>query len=736
MDDNDLARLIHQKIQQAGDAGEDSSFTKYRQKATRLYRGEPLGNEVEGRSQVVSRDVQDAIDALMPQLMRVFAAGESVVKFDARGPEDEAMAGQATDYVNFLWNSRCDGFRVFHEWFMDALLYRIGVVKVWWEKQEKIVREDFKGLSAEQVETLLSESGVELIGDAMPDEMGMFAVSIRRRKEVGCVKVAVVPPEEFGIDPTATDENDARFIYHRTSKTITELLEMGFDEDKVKDLPSDDDDGLDPEKIERRSRDTSAVFANTSQAVDESERFVTLTESYIYVDYDGDGKAELRKVFSAGSAEQVILENEEVEDNPFATLCPWPFPHQFRGDSVADKLEDIQVVKSTLWRQMLDNLYLTNNPEKEVVADQVNMDDLLSSRPGGIKRVKTPNAIREIATPFTAGASLPMMEFIDQVKEQRTGVNRLAQGLDVNSINKTATGVQLMQNAGAQRPELIARIFAETGVKRAFRLILKNIVKYQDAPDMIRLRNKWVPMDPRHWNTEMDVSVTVGIGTGNREQQVAQLQGLLQLDQLIIQFQGGANGPLVTLPNIYAKLRKMIEAMGLKDVTPYYTDPAQAQMAPPEPPPPDPELIKIEIDKQLKERDQQIREMEVTGKLQLDAQRLQIEAQKAGAEIAVKREQIEHDKSVFSTNREDMLMDKRGEFEKVFVEQNGNMLFERLDTAFATVMQQLQAQQAQVAQSNAMMAQALERLAAAMMAPKEIVRDEKGRPVGARTVLQ
>lgn len=485
-----------------------------------------------------------------------------------------------------------------------------------------------------------------------PDPLAapLFDVELRRKKEVGRVRVACVPPEEFLIDRSAVALEDAKFSGHRCMKTLSDLIEMGFDKDTVMSLPGDGDDELDLTD-ERRERLEDQEWENADALdTDPSMREVEVTEAYIRVDYDGDGLAELRKVTMVG---KTILENEEVDDHPFATLTPIPMPHVFFGRSIADQTMDVQLIKSTLVRQMLDNLYLTNSPEREVLDGAANMDDLLSSRPGGIKRVKAMGSIREIVVPFVAKESFPMLQYYDQEWERRTGAFRHAEGPDANALAATATGANMLENTAQRRVKLIARVFAETGVKRAFKRILQLVCRHQDREKVIRLRNQWVPMDPRHWDAGMDLSVTVGLGTGNKDQQIAQATNLLGIQSQIVQAQGGVNGPLVTWKEVYNTASKVVEASGLKTPEPYFVDPESPEAQQREQqkaanPPPDPKMIEVQMkaqaDQQKAAMDFQLDQAKTQAAQQADAARMQFEQALAERrmenEFALKSEQI------------------------------------------------------------------------------------------------
>jgi hypothetical protein len=597
-----------------------AASARERRVALAHYRGDPFGNEVEGRSQVVSRDVAETIDATMPSLMRIFASGEEVVRFEPVGPEDEAAAAQASDYVNWIFSQQNAGFRILHDWFKDALLYRLGIVKVWWEKQDRVEREAYRMLTPAEADALSGDPEVTVLAremcgarDRLPP---LVDLDLQRRTSCGRVRVANVPPEEFLFDPQAACLEDAAFVVHRVRRRAGELLAQGYSRELVDKLPSAS--GLD-----RSRRGPMREFpVAAGPALDPARREIELEEWYVRLDRDGEGTLECRRVLRAVS---VILENEPADGQPFAVLTPVPMPHTLVGRSLADQTMDLQLVKSTLWRQALDNLYLANNRRVEVVEGQVNLDDLMTSRPGGIVRVRQAGAVRPLDFTPLGGAAFQMIEYLDTVREARTGITRYNQGLSADTLNKTATGVGLLLEQGAQRIELLARVFAETGVKQLFRRILSLVQRYQDRPAILRLRNRWVEMDPRSWRPEMDTTVAVGLGTGNRQRMLEQMLMLLSLDERIVQLQGGLTGPLVTLENVHAKLAKLVEAAGLKSVGAFYSDPA-AYAPGAEAPKPDPRVAQAAVEFALEAR-------------RAEAE-IGLERAKAGARAALDREKL------------------------------------------------------------------------------------------------
>jgi hypothetical protein len=637
-----------------------------RRKALDYYLGEPFGNEQEGRSQVVSTDVADTVEWILPSLLRIFTAGDEVVRFEPTGPEDEEVARQATEYVNWIFQRDNPGFLIFYTLFKDALLQKNGIVKLWWDEGETAERETYLGKTLEELQILLADPDIEPIehsareetvvvagADGLPDEarVTLHDVTVKRRRRRGRVKIEPVPPEEFLISRRARSIDEAPFVAHRVRRTVSELIAAGYERQLVETLAGDDAPDLTLEAQTRRRLEEEAGPGSAGE-VDRSRREVWITECYVAADWDGDGIAERRKVTVAGDGSE-ILDNEPFDGVPFIAVTPILMPHCFYGLSIADLVMDLQLLKSTILRQILDNLYLSNNG-RHVISDQVNLDDMMTSRPGGIVRLKagampSQGHVMPLETPLVAAAAFPVLEYLDGVREGRTGVTRYTQGLDADTLNKTATGVSQIMAAAQQRIELIARVFAETGVTDLFRKILRLVGAHQNGPRIIRLRNRWVPMDPRSWNSEMDVSVNVGLGTGNRDQMLGHLNAILGVQAQAIQQQGGVDGPLVTLGNVYNTLAKIVENAGLKPADAFFTQPT-AQ--PPAPPPP---VIPQMPDPQIVMLQQQAK---------LDAARLALAERKAEAEMALDRAKLEAEMALkrdeflagMALKREEMLM--------------------------------------------------------------------------------
>jgi len=444
----------------------------------------------------------------------------------------------------------------------------------------------------------------------------MHDVVIERKETFGKVKVEAIPPEEFLIERRAKSIEEANFVAHRTTVTRTQLIEAGFDSDKVYSLPSDSQDKYNEEKITRfRNLD----YDYDSNAGEASTDEISIYECYIRIDEEGDGIAKLRKITLAGTEGYTVLDNELCDSIPFVSVTPIIVPHRFYGRSVSEMTEDLQLIKSTVMRQLLDNMYLTNNNRVAVMDGQVNLDDLLTNRPGGVVRTKgAPGQVMmAMQTQTINSQAFPMLEYLDTVREQRTGITRYSQGMDADSLNKTATGVNTILSQAQMRVELIAgmdadslnktatgvntilsqaqmrveliaRIFAETGVKDMFLKMFELIVKHQDKERIIKIRNNFVPFRPMEWRNRCNISISVGLGTGSRDQQLSILNNILQTQLKGLELQGSSDGPMVNLRNIYNTLSKIVENAGLKNPNAFFTDPdiGMQNMPPPQPPQP------------------------------------------------------------------------------------------------------------------------------------------------------
>lgn len=632
----------------------DSETTEARAKALQYYLRQPYGNEVEGRSQIVTGEVAEAIDGALPQLMRVFTQSSEVVRFEPRGPGDEEGAKQATEYCNWVFSSQNAGFSIMHNWFKDALMQKVGIVKAYWDTKVDVTKETYQDLSDEELVLLLADEQLEVVEQdtvevdtGQIDEMGIpvmsrtHSITISKRLERGQVRIENVPPEEFLISKRAQTIEDAPFCAHRKLVPRSDLVAMGFDPELVASLPAHDEISYTEERLARFSQGEQP---HQDTALDEAMQEVEVYECYVRTDADGDGIAEMRQIFYAGSE---ILSDEETTYVPFHSLCPIPIPHKFFGESMADRTMEIQLIKSTVVRQMLDNLYLSNNARVGAVEGQVNLDDLLSMTPGGVVRLKNAGAVVPMAVPQVINQAFPMLEYLDGQQSKRTGISDAQQGLDPNVLqNVTAAAVAASTAAAGGKLELIARIFAESGVTSLFKGIFHLLSKYQDKPTIIRLRGKYVPIDPREWANQYDVEINVGLGNGNKQEQMAMLQMVMAKQEAILQQYGPAN-PITTVGQYRNTLGRFIEAAGFSDSMDFFkeiTPEIEQQLQQPKPDQPDAntQAIMQQMQAQI-QVDQQKAVADIEAKRAKAQADIELAREKAAADIQVKREEAAQD---------------------------------------------------------------------------------------------
>ncbi len=649
----------------------ETETTQQRTEAINAYLRRPYNNEVEGKSSIVTGEVAEAVDGALPSLVRIFSSSDEVVRFDPRGPQDEAGAKQATEYVNWVFMRDNDGIIILHDWFKDALLQKVGVVKAYWEDKEDVTKEKYRDLSDDELAMLLSDETMEVVekevvenemtdpaGNPVLDQMGqpvMYtsnSVTVKKKKKSGSVVVENIPPEEFLISKKAKrSPSDSPFVAHRRLITRSDLIAMGFDKDIVEGLQTSDSLTFSPEYL---ARNDNGENPNDAQSLDDSMQTIEVFECYVRADIDGDGIAELRQVFYASNE---ILSDVETDYVPFHSICPIPTPHKFFGESMADRTMDIQLIKTTITRQILDNLYLTNNARVTAVDGQVNMDDLLTSTAGGVIRVKSAGAVNQLAVQSMAGQAFPMLSYLDSIQQKRTGVTEASQGLDPSILqNVTAAAVASMQQSAAGKVEMIARIFAETGVKSLFKGILHLLCKYQDKARIVRMRGNYVSFDPREWSNQYDVDINVGLGAGNRQEQMAMLNMVLAKQEQVLGQMGPAN-PLVSMGQYRNTLGRMVEAAGFKDSAEFYKNitPEQDQaMSQPQPQqqqmPPEVQayMAKTQADIQAQQMkaqaDIELAQQKALADLQLmrekNAAQIQLEREKAAAQLQLKEEEF------------------------------------------------------------------------------------------------
>ena len=650
----------------------DNTISPLRATSIDYYQGKPFGNEEDGRSQVISLDVHDTIADILPSLMRIFFSSENVVDFVPFGKEDIKLAEQATDYINrIVLQQDNDGFPIFYNAFKDALLCKNGILKYYWDTTYHAEYYEYSQLSDTELTVLVADDEVEItevvsypdpafpqpeavveteeqMEEVVPELMQqsmmtpqLHDVKVTRKKEHGCVRVESVPPEEFLIDRDATSMEDAYCIAHRRYLTVSDLVEMGYDYDEVQKFASPYETQLD-DNAEYQARNT---YQNEgiNPVEDDANLKVQYVEAYMKIDMTGDGIAELRRLCCVGDNYE-IKKNLKCEQIPFVSFCPDPEPHTFFGLSIADITEDIQKVKSMVMRSMLDSLALSVHPRVAVVEGQANIEDVMNTEVGGIIRQRNAGAVQPFNMPFVGKDCFPMLSYLDEVKENRTGISKASMGLDPDALQSaTASAVQATVQGGQQHIELIARIFAETGMKPLFKGIYELLARHQDKERTVRLRNEWIPIDPRVWQTGMDCVVNVGLGNGTAQERMQYLGQIAQKQEQILQTLGASN-PLVEMTQYRNTMAKMVELAGFKDASMFFKEvpemtPEQRQAMQQKKPDVSEQLIQVQI-KEIEANMQK-----ANARLQLDNEEMKrkddLDRDKLDAEIMLKAAEIE-----------------------------------------------------------------------------------------------
>jgi len=641
MDESELQGIVSAELEDAV-SYIDSDVSPIRAKGTEYYRGDPFGNEEDGRSQVVAMEVRDTVSAMLPSLMKVFFSSENVVEYVPRGPEDVAGAQQATDYANYIYSADNNGFLTTYALFKDSLVRKCGIAKYWWEENEEVKIEEYSGLDDQTIQILMQEDAevkivvsypdtsipMEMMPPPQPDPVTglpmpmqqpmLHDVQIKRNTKDGRIRIMAVPPEELVLDRRARSFDDAAIIAHRQMATVSDLIGMGYDQEEIEENISSTDLDSNDEYLARQPLSTTFGAADSMNPM---QRRVLYIEAYMRVDFDGDGIPELRKICCMGSG-YTMVRNLPASYIPFVDFPCDPEPHTspLEAMSIFDITHDIQEIKSEILRNTLDSLAQSIHPRTAVVEGQVNIDDVLNNETGAIIRMRAPGMVQPFSSPFVGQAAFPMLGYMDEMREDRTGMSKAAMGLDPDALQSTTkAAVAATVSASNSRLELQARILAE-GMKKLFKGILYLMTTHQDKPRMVRLRNQWVQIDPRVWDAGMDVNVNIGLGNGDNNEKLAALNLIMQKqEQIMAQF--GPMNQIASLPMYIRTLQKAIELSGNKDASSYFnTLPADFQM-PQEPAKPTPEEVLAQV----------------------QAQSIQADIQKKAAELELKREQMIRD---------------------------------------------------------------------------------------------
>ena len=555
----------------------EGEISPQRIKAQRYFDGEvDIGYE-EGRSQVVATKCREVVRGIKPSIQRIFLTNDKFVEFQPRNAEDVALAEQMTSYIGYKFQQQ-DGYRILNDVLQDAMVKKAGIALAYYDETEQVETHTFTGLTDDAMQLLVDQDDVEVLEHTeymtvSVDEMGvevdlpLHDVKLAKTNTKGDIKVESIPPEDFFVDRNARSIDDFYIIGHTTEMRVADLLDLGFDLEELHDIDGGRYSAMDDEaEFERRGY---TVDEDDDENETAASRKISVTSAYMELDIDGTGKPRLYQFLCAGSSYK-LLNFYEADMAPYAIFEVDPEPHAFFGTSLVDLVMHDQDAATSMLRGILDNVALTNNPALQIVDGQVNVDDVLNNEIGRIVRVKQVGAVGEMSVPFTAGSTLPALQYFDQLVDNKTGVSKMAQGLDPDVLKSaTATSVAASVEGQAGQAEVIARNIAEGGMRRLFSIILDLAIKNIDGEEIARLNNQFVPVNPADFDPEMDLIVNVGIGTGREQERAAALMQAFQIQQQIYQGYGPMNG-VVTLTQMRNTMADMLALGGVRNSERYF----------------------------------------------------------------------------------------------------------------------------------------------------------------------
>jgi hypothetical protein len=607
--EEELQGILKSELDDARDyieqVGED------RAEATEYYLGESPQGQSSMQSEYVSTDVRDSVLFMLPSIMRTFFGTNKIVEFVPRNAEDIPLATQQTDYINYIIQQKNPGFKVMYDVFKDALIRKTGFVKAYWDDSITASTHEYTNVSPEGYQALMLDPDVEMVkekaemqsmtiinpetGEEITQETPVsYDLTIRRVKGKNQVCIESIPPEEVLISRFARDLHSSPYVAHRMIKTVSDLVAMGYDKEEMEQYAGSGNliDAETFEEEEARNPYSDGIYDARNDA---GQKNVLYVEHYLFYDLDGDGIDERIRVCTVGNGLNIV-NTAPWDDLPITLFCPDPEPHTSIGSCPADYLKPIQAAKSQIMRDTLDSLGHAIFPRMGVVEGQVNIDDVLNTDIGQPIRMRAPGMVQPFAVPFVGKEAFPVLSYLDEAKENRTGVSKASAGLNADALQSSSASAVAATMSGAQgRVELICRHFAD-GMKDLFKLVNSLVVKHQDQPDMVRLNNEFVPIDPRYWDSDKDLIVNVAISKSSDMEKMSVLTQLAQKQEQMLTTLGPSN-PLVSLQQYSNTIGKMIEMAGFKDVQSFIN--TEVPPIPPQPQQPTPQdmLAQAEMEK-------------------------------------------------------------------------------------------------------------------------------------------
>lgn len=585
-----------------------SDLSEQRIRAFEYYVGEMSDMPaLDGESSAISSDVQDVVEGVLPIIVDVLMSTENLAVFKPTGPNDVEAAQQETDYINYLFFQENQGFLTLLTAVKDGLLSKNGFVKWWMEDDEDRTHETYEGLTADAYALITADDSLtlsdveqyEAVDPATGQKAAYFNCVTETTKKVKRAKIAAVPPEEILVSKNSRNTRDLTYWAHISRKPQADVVAAYEDkEEAIRKAPSAFSLSDNSEAVVRQTVQDNQDSLQTSDDVNRDMRMIEVAEHYIRLALEEDKVPRRYKIVTLSNFE--VLDIEEVTNWPFATGTPIIMPHRLFGRAIADLVIDIQRVKTSLLRATLNNAYYANNARTEVSethASENTIDDLLNNRVGGIVRTKMPGGLQQLETQSIGHWTLPLIEHMNETRENRTGVSRYNQGLDADSLNHTATGITRIMDAAEMRVKMMARVFAETLIVDTYRGLHEMVMRYNQEPQTVELRGKWVTIDPRQWNSRKHMKVNLPLGGASKQQLIGFFAQMLGIQKEVLMQQGTPNGPLISYQNIYATVEQMVKLAGIPGVEPFFMKPPPPD--PTAPPPPNPKMVEAQTKAQI-----------------------------------------------------------------------------------------------------------------------------------------
>ena len=648
VDDDKLVTILDDSIRRSI-GYYDSQISRERKRVVDFYNATLPRPAHDGNSKYVSMDVYDAVESMKAALLETFSTGYKTVRFAAQTGEDTRTAEICTSYTDYVANRQNNLFETMQSVIHDGLVARAGICKVYWNEREDSYLEPIQDLTEEEFDQIIAQPNVE-IEEVEQDDLGLYSGDIRIFQDTSQVVIESIAPESFIVEPQAVDLDSVGFCGHRTTMTISELREAGYDEELIAQIGDHEDVDMetDPE-ILARHEEIGQDRGFNAKGFQDQVRSVTVYEVYIEIDLgdDNSGVAELYKVIKAGN---VILHKEKAIRKPFCTFVPLPIPHAFYGNNFGAKVIPTQTARTVLTRSILDHSMITNNPRYQVVKGGLtNPRELIDNRVGGIINVSRPDAVSPMPQAPLNPFIFQTIQMLDDDKEENTGVSRLSQGLNKDAISKqnSAAMVEQLATMSQQRQKIIARNFANSFLKPLYQMIYQLVVENEQEEKIVEIAGDYVPIRPSEWGSKRDVTVELHLGYGEQEQEAQKylaLHTLMSGDPTLAK--------MYQAPNQYKLMSHVMEQNGIKNVKDYLTDP---QQLPPEQPDPAAQMQMQMQQKQLEiqERQTAVAEMKAQMDAQIAQMKVQLEQMKAQQNFAIqsdnmdlKEAQLEHKQMV------------------------------------------------------------------------------------------